>query len=240
MSNSLRSFGMISTSIWQSEKFTKLKSRESQLAYLWLHSSAKTCSGVLRAGPAHLFEECNFVDSLELGNEIFLELHSVEMINHMRPYAVITDYLRFNPVKSFRHAIGAFKEVLALPDCEAKAELFMELQKHKGSRDLVAWRDKDGNCHDILVEIMTYLETISDGFEHVEPFASPLQCPSEGVGNPSGKIKNTKKKEKSLTVRDPMTQGAVVTTRPVQSDREERPMLASEAAKQSELVKRFN
>ncbi|MDA8585563.1 hypothetical protein N9L47_04740 [Rhodobacteraceae bacterium] len=191
----MRNFGLISTTVWQSERFASLASLDARLAYIWLHTSAKTCAGVLRIGPAHLLEEVDFVTTLERASAIFTELADAGLISWIRPYVMIQKYLSFNSVKSYKHAIGAFKEVLAMPDCEAKASLLHELQKHKGAIDLAAWRNKSGEPHDVLFDIYSYLSDHPD----------TLDTPSKPYGNPSGISTNEIKKENAerKTLGDP-------------------------------------
>ena len=187
----LRDFGLISTTLWQSECFTSIDALDARLAYIWLHTGQKTCAGVMRIGPAHLFEEVDFVGNLERASEIFCELSDADLISWQRPYTIIKRFLRHNPVTSYRHAIGAFKEVLAMPDCDAKTELMRELQKHKGAIDLAAWRSKSGEPHDVLFDVHQYLT------EQI----NPIDTPSEPLGNPSGisTSKNIKEKGEGRT-----------------------------------------
>lgn len=182
----MRDFGLISTTVWQSERFSALEALDTRLAYLWLHTSAKTCAGVMRVGPAHLFEEVDFVDSLDRAVQVFSEMSEAELIDWIRPYVVIKKYLSFNPVKSYKHAIGAFKEVLAMPDCTEKTALVCELQKQKGAMDLANWRNKAGDPHDVMFDIYGHLSEHSD----------PIDTLSEPILNPSGISRSKNRKEK--------------------------------------------
>ena len=177
MTTGLRPFGLISTTVWQSERFTNLNSLDTRLAYLWLHTSAKTCAGVLRIGPAHLLEEVDYVPTLERASEIFTELVNARLIQWVRPFVVIQNYSRFNPVKSYRHAIGAFKEALALPDSDAKHAVICELKRQPGAMDLAKWRNKAGEPHEVLFAIEAYLNADN---------LNPSETPNEPIGNPSG------------------------------------------------------
>ncbi|MFY0691325.1 MAG: hypothetical protein JXR14_05305 [Paracoccaceae bacterium] len=189
--STLRPFGLISTTIWQSEKFTGLKALDTRLAYIWLHTSAKTCAGVLRVGPAHLFEEVDFVETLDRASEIFEEMEAAKIIKWQRPYVVITNFLAFNNVKSYRHAIGAFSEVLAMPESEAKTQLIKELQQQPGSRDLSKWRNKNDDPHPVLFQISEYF---SDNL-------NPSGTVQEESLKPSAKKrrKNTNEKRENIT-----------------------------------------
>jgi hypothetical protein len=225
MTNSMRPFGMISTSIWQSVRFCELKANDARLAYLWLHTSAKTCAGALRIGPAHLLEEVDFVETLERANEIFAELQKAELIAWNRPYVVIAKYLSFNPVKTYRHAIGAFKEALSLPDGEMKSNLMHELQRHEGAKELARWRNKSGDPHDVMFSIHHFLE-VHD--------ANPSEPPSDPIRIPSGKMRTENEKEKGELRTGPDTSGAACfgpTSEPVTLDQPRNGMNESVAPK---------
>lgn len=161
MSN-LREFGLIRTGIWQSERFKSLKTSEPKLAYIWLHTSFKTSAGVMRVGPAHLLDEVDFVDSLDHAEELFKELEAAGLIIRNRPFIIITKYVTANPIKAYRHAIGAFREVLALHNSDEKQALMKALQKQKGAMDLVKWRDKNGEPHEVLHEINAFFAEFGD------------------------------------------------------------------------------
>ncbi len=193
MSSGLRPFGLISTTIWQSEKFNQLATDQARLGYIWLHTSAKTCAGVLRVGPATLFEEFPQFQTLEQANDVFRDFQRVGLIHWFRPYVVLNGYLRFNPVRTCKHAIAAFREALALPDCDAKLDLIRQLRLQPGAPKLVEWRSKDGEAHDVLHALNAYLMAhMTDG----DAAVYPLDRVSDGIGYPSGKSKNTNIKEK--------------------------------------------
>lgn len=190
----LREFGLIRTTLWQSERFKSLEQLDARLAYMWLHTSYKTSAGVLRIGPPHLLDELDFVETLDRAEGIFEELKATGLIKRERPFAVITKYIAANPVKTYRHAIGAFKEVLSVPECAAKHCAMSELKKQKGAMELVNWRDKAGQPHQIIHRINAYF---SDEMPDPEPLTNPSETPNDGFGRGTGRIENTEyKKEK--------------------------------------------
>lgn len=209
MSSHLRPFGMIGTSLWQSAKFQGIKSLEARLAYIWLHTSQKTCAGVLRIGAAHLVEEVDFIESMDHAKSTYHELSDAGLIEWCKPYVIIHNFLRFNPIKSYRHAIGAFNEVLVLPDGEAKERLFKALQKQKGAVDLLNWRDKAGEPHRVIFAINDFLAGLEDRIVKLETeFAkldneaiivdcvNPSEAPHEPLTTPSGKSRSKSINEK--------------------------------------------
>ena len=200
MISGMRAFGLISTTIWQSEKFNALRSDQSRLCYIWLHTSAKTCAGVMRVGPAHLLEEVETVETLEQANEIFRDFERVGIVQWLRPYVIMVGYLQFNPVKTYKHAIGAFKEALALPECEAKRTLVDQLKRQSGAMALAKWRSKGEEPHEVLFAIERYLNA-----QNPEPALIPLDGVSEQVGYPTGRSKNTNINEKGETMPPPRT-----------------------------------
>jgi hypothetical protein len=209
MSSHLRPFGMISTSLWQSEKFQTVKNLDTRLAYIWLHTSQKTCAGVLRIGAAHLYEEIDFVESIEDAEDIFLQLSNAGLIEWCKPYVIIGNYLRFNPVKSYRHAIGAFNEVLALPDGEPKQKLFALLQKQKGARDLAKWRDKAGEPHRVIFAMNDYIVGLEDEVDfdgNNQDCLNPSETPYEPLMNPSGKSRSKSINEKGESITLPSSE----------------------------------
>ncbi len=201
MSSHLRPFGMIGTSLWQSTKFQGIESLETRLAYIWLHTSQKTCAGVLRIGAAHLVEEVDFVESLEAAEDIFHQLSNAGLIEWCKPYVIIGNFLRFNPVKSYRHAIGAFNEILALPDGEPKKELFASLQVQKGAQDLVKWRDKAGEPHRVIFAMNDYIVGLEDEIDSdIQDYLNPSETPHEPLTTPSSKSRSKSKNEKGESI----------------------------------------
>ncbi len=248
MSSNLRSFGMISTTLWQSDKFLKLQDPIERLVYIWLHTSQKTCAGALRVGPAHAYEELDFIKNLEHAEEVFQKLNDVKLIVWFKPYIIIENYLQFNPVKTSRHAIGAFKEVLGLPSCEGKEKLFTALCKQKGTHSLKFWRDKDDEPHEVMHGINSYLETLN-GAESLSDDIdmTPLEPPYDPIVTPSGKSKNKTKKDKlemktspTSAVEDGTDESDQVSTEAAQGTEEKHLKGATEAAKSSPLVQKYN
>lgn len=185
MSSHLREFGLIRSTIWQSERFCSLERLEAQLAYFWLHTGQKTCAGVLRLGPAHMADELNFLSDVPAATRVLDELEGVGLIVRVKPFVVITQFLKATPVKSYRHAIAAFRECFSLPDCEVKRVLFKELQHQKGAIDLTVWRNKQNEPHAVLFDIHAYAEQLVD--QVPEPLLNPLHTPSTPIGEGSGK-----------------------------------------------------
>ncbi len=174
---------MISSKIWTSEKFLSLENLRDRMAYIWLHCSQKTSAGVLRLGPAHMADELDFVGDIANAEEVFEALERAGLIVRQKPFVTIVNFLRFNPVKTYRHAISAWKEVLLLPDSEIKRQTYAELRGAKGTLDLIAWRNKDGQPHEVIFE-MERLASQIEGWES-EAMPSEPDIHSDATANPS-------------------------------------------------------
>jgi len=194
---SYRPFGMIRSGIWQSERFMSVASNDARLAYFWMHTSYKTCAGVLRIGPYHLLAEVDFVQDIARAEEIFNELEAAGLIVVLHPFVVITKFLEANPVTSWRHAVGAISDILELPEGELKDALLDEVLRHEGTRKLVAWRDKNGEPHPLVHVINAHL--IEQNGNQFEDLPNPSQTHSDVFGMGTSKKENEKQKEELRT-----------------------------------------
>jgi hypothetical protein len=197
---SYRPFGMIRSGIWQSERFRSVASDDARLAYFWMHTSYKTCAGVLRIGPYHLLAEVDFVKGIERAEAIFNELEGAGLIIVLRHFVVIAKFLEANPVKSWMHAAGAIGDILELPEGELRGALFEEVIRHEGTRKLLVWRDKNGDPHPLVHVINAHrFEQIDNQSEELP---NPSHDQSEGFGMGTSKKENKKKKEELRTQND--------------------------------------
>lgn len=194
---SYRAFGMIRTKIWQSERFTSVAAADARLAYFWMHTSYKTSAGVLRIGPYHLLEEVDLVQDLARAEAIFEELAKADLIVVHRPFVVITKFLKANPVKSWKHAVGALGDILELPEGELRNALMDELIQHVGTRQLVDWRDKSGEPHPLVHVINAYLLEKDEDWSELYP--NPSNSLYEGNGSGFSKKENNKEKKEHRT-----------------------------------------
>jgi len=101
---SYRPFGMIRSGIWQSERFMSVASNDARLAYFWMHTSYKTCAGVLRIGPYHLLAEVDFVQDIARAEEIFNELEAAGLIVVLHP---------FEPPRFYRRPLSSSQATLS-------------------------------------------------------------------------------------------------------------------------------
>ena len=193
-----RRFGLLLTSIWQSEKFLSLTDPNDRLAYIWLHTSLKTSAGVLRVGPASLVDEVDFLNTLEEGLETLERLRAAGLIIWMKPFVIICKYVSANPPESWQHAVGALNEVLSLPKCTEKGEMLVRLRDTNGYRKLVKRGEKIGEPHKSVMRAHEYsaecdkyhssdMASPRDDthsitrFDPTDTLSKPLQNPFDGV-----------------------------------------------------------
>src|SRR6056297_1263060 len=128
----MRDFGKISTTIWNSEKFRRLPTDDARLLYFYLH----TCPHVNSVGCFVLREGYATAD---LGWSVERYRNSIETLSHNHlishdknsEMVLIEGFFRFNAFTNPKHAKGAMKIALGLPDSPIKLRLFMEIQHLK-------------------------------------------------------------------------------------------------------------
>lgn len=128
----MRDFGKISTTIWNSEKFRSLPTDDGRLLYFYLH----TCPHVNSVGCFVLREGYATAD---LGWSVERYRNSIETLSHthlicrdkVSETVLIEGFFRFNAFANPKHAKGAIKIALGLPDSPVKLRLFIEIQSLK-------------------------------------------------------------------------------------------------------------
>lgn len=124
----MRDYGKISTTIWNSQKFCSLPTDDTRLLYFYLHTCPHVNSVgcfVLRSGYA--------AEDLQWETERYQEaLDSLSKANLVRVdraerLVKIVNFLAFDPFTNAKHAKGAIKIALSLPDCQIKLLLLQEI-----------------------------------------------------------------------------------------------------------------
>ncbi len=124
-----RTYGKISTSLWNSRKFRVVKDPLTRLVYLYLHTCPHVNSVgcfVLRDGYAaddigiDVKGYRKAIDTLSKANLIAFDADE----NVVR----IIDFLRHDPFTGPKHALGALRIAAQLPECSEKRNLFNELR----------------------------------------------------------------------------------------------------------------
>lgn len=124
----MRKFGSISSRIWKSKKFNNLKSDTSKLFYIYAH----TCQHGNAVG-------CYFLPPFyAVGDLKKSEVDIISAIKECKQENLIDydwdeniirikNFFTFNSIDNSKHALGAIRQGLDLPDIPLKAEILKEL-----------------------------------------------------------------------------------------------------------------
>ena len=136
----MRDYGKISTSIWQSKKFTGLKSDDLRLFYFYLHTCLHVNSiGCFRLPIGYITADLKWTDRAThraidaLSKARLIEWDCEEEV------ILIVKFLDESPITNKKHAAGSAKLALGLPECQLKHKVIQELQKDKFAKDLSEW-----------------------------------------------------------------------------------------------------
>lgn len=160
----MRDYGKISTSIWNSRKFRGLKSDDAKLLYFYFHTCQNVNSigtFVIRDGYACADLEWDQIryrkalDSLSIAHLVSFD----DAENTLR----IVDYLKHDPFTNPKHAAGAVKLAISLPDGPEKIAILQELAREKHVKEI----DK---INAALAEIS---DSLSKGYRNPEPEPEP-------------------------------------------------------------------
>ncbi|MTI10204.1 hypothetical protein [Curvivirga aplysinae] len=133
----MRDYGKINTTIWQSKRFLSLADDKARLFYLYLHTSTHTNSiGCYRLQIGYAMADLGWAETEvlkaidSLCKALLIEWNKDESI------LKIAKFLEKSPTTNKKHAIGAVKLALALPDCDLKANVIKDLKADKYACDL--------------------------------------------------------------------------------------------------------
>ncbi len=128
----MRIFGSIYSTLWKSKKFNSILSNETKLFYIYAHTcqhgNSIGCYYLpihYAAGDLRLSETVinNAID--ECAKALLIDYDFGEEIIRIR------DFLMFNTIDNPKHATGAVRHTIALPDVDFKTEALNELEKQK-------------------------------------------------------------------------------------------------------------
>lgn len=152
-------FGLISKSIWHSEKFRALGCPIAKLVYHYLHTNEHRNSAgvyVLKRGYAAYDLDLSLEDydraidrAIDRGLIAYDKKHEI---------VLIFEFFRFNPATNHKHAAGIRKCIERLPDSEIKEKAIIQYNIH---------------ANENRYETITY--------EGVNGFDTPMHRPIEGV-----------------------------------------------------------
>lgn len=156
----MRDYGKISTSVWRSKKFLSLKSDQHRLFYLYLH----TCPHVNSTGCFILpigYAQADIGWTEESIKKAIDSLSKAYLIafDSKESLIRIVGFLEHDPLTNPKHAQGAVKIALCLPDCPEKLHLFNEL-----SKDFFASKDD---------RVAKAIERLSREYRNPEPEPEP-------------------------------------------------------------------
>lgn len=123
-----RDFGKIRSSIWQSRKFLALQNDQTRLLYLYLHTCPHGNSvGCFRLPKGYALADMSW--PVEAFDSAIEELCKVNLIGWDESESVVrlVDFLKHSGITNQKHAAGALKAAISLPDCLEKQILFNEL-----------------------------------------------------------------------------------------------------------------
>lgn len=126
-----RHFGKVSTSIWHSDKFGKLKSNSAHLLYMWLHTNP-LCNTV----GVYWFNERMVPPIIRRVRISMRELEAVGLIEMEAGMVGITNFIEHSPINSWQHASAAISELLSLQVCEISRKRATKVQKSDGYHKL--------------------------------------------------------------------------------------------------------
>lgn len=124
----MRKFGSISSRIWKSKKFSNLKSDTSKLFYIYAH----TCQHGNAVGCYYLPPIYAVGDLKKTEADINSAIEECEKENLIdfdwdENIIRIKNFFTFNSIDNDKHALGAIRQGLDLPDIPLKAEMLKEL-----------------------------------------------------------------------------------------------------------------
>ena len=155
----MRDYGKVSTSIWNSRKFGKV-SDDARLLYLYLH----TCPHVNSVGCFVLKDGYATADlgwTVERYLEALDRLSKAFLVGFDRAENLVrvVNFLKFDPFTNPKHAQGAVKLALALPDSQEKINVLKDISQCRHAENL-------GILH-------RELDRLSIGYRNPEPEPEP-------------------------------------------------------------------
>ena len=117
----MREFAKISPVLWTSQKFMALGCDRAKLLYLYIHTCPHANSiGCFRLLKGYISADPGWEDSaIDRAIDRAINTGLIGW-NETENIILITRFLEFSPITNRKHATGAIKLAMALPDCEEK------------------------------------------------------------------------------------------------------------------------
>lgn len=182
----MREYGKISTSVWNSQKFSTV-SDDAKLLYLYLH----TCPSVNSIGCFVLKQGYAIAD---LGWKPYKYSKAMDSLCKVDLCAFdsgenlvrIVNFLNFEPFANSKHAQGAMKLAFALPDCVEKLNVFKDIERCTYVNDSA-----------LLTETIDRLST-----SYQDPEPEPKKAENQLTSTPKKKVPRGKKVFKGTRIPD--------------------------------------
>ena len=134
----MRDFGKVSTELWQSVRFRSMQdNRDAQLLYVYFHTNTHANSiGCYRLPRGYIMADMD-LDDRAMDRAMDRCIDSGLIAYHEPENMLFIDkFLEKSPITNKKHAIGAVKAALRLPDCEPKLLIIKELLDDPYVKDL--------------------------------------------------------------------------------------------------------
>ncbi|WP_419797264.1 MAG: hypothetical protein ACNI26_13140 [Terasakiella sp.] len=164
-----RDFGKVATGLWRSKKFKKLgDNSDAKLLYIYILTNSNGNSiGCYELPTGYIMADLRWDDSRIDSAMIALSKALLIDWNEDEEVVSIVNFLTKSPITNKKHAIGAFKTALNLPECNQKHLIINEIVKDKYASELdevKAYLDRldspiDSPMHTIETETETETET---------------------------------------------------------------------------------
>ncbi len=160
-----RSYGKVSISLWRSRKF-RPTSDSSKLFYMYLHTCPHVNSiGCFWLPKGYIMADLGWDNSAV--DRAITELSERKLIgwNEDEEVMSITQFLEHSSITNMKHAAGAVKHAVALPDCDLKVKVINELSADKYCKD--------------TTELKTYLEGLNSPINNTIPTETETETETE-------------------------------------------------------------
>ena len=142
---------MVSASLWDSERFAKLKSSDARLLYVYLLTCPfSNIIGAFTFKAGYARADLPYMDDPE---KLLDDLDAVGLIQRAGATLRIVNFSRHSPIVSWQHAVAAITDCLAVPDAEMRREIAAEITETPGYEALAAWRNSKKEPHNSLVKL---------------------------------------------------------------------------------------
>ncbi len=139
----MRDYGRISVSLWtSSRKFKSLKKDDqARLLYLYLHTCPQANSiGCFVVPKGYAMSDLGWSETaIDRAIQVLCDASLIAW-NEAEELVRIVDFLEHSPLTNAKHAAGAVKLAVSLPDCDQKIKVCKDLLSDKWAADNTSLR----------------------------------------------------------------------------------------------------